>query len=256
MRRVVKRLFVIVGLSVASLVTYLSVLMLLVSANTREVKARDVFTDPQVVDLADAAAAGAARVRQLVAQGADINARGSIDRIRDLNLLQWAVFNQNAKALAVLLDGGANPFQIDAQGDTVVHLAAGADDPAYLKVLLDHGVDPNRPNTRTGEVPLVKALYVGREPQFEMLLGAGADVRRVDHNHRTPLHHAALMNSFSRILPLLQAGAPPETRDHLGQTFQKYFFMTPEEVLSDDARRVRAEVVAWLQQHNVPVERR
>ena len=48
----------------------------------------------------------------------------------------------------------------DAEGDTVVHVAAGADDPVYLKVLLDHGVDPNTPNARTGEVPLVKVLSI------------------------------------------------------------------------------------------------
>jgi ankyrin repeat protein len=218
---------------------------------TGTVRARDVFTDSRVTSLAEAAARGDSRcIAQLAAEGVNVNARGD----RGVNLLQWALLNRSKAGLTALLDAGADPAQADDQGKTVVHFAAMANDSTYLEILLGKGADPNTPNGVTRETPIVSALMGEREVQFTMLLQAGADPGRADRMGNTPVHEAAKINEPWRILTLLEVGAPPGARNRQGATFQRYLFMTPDNVISDETRRGRAAVVDWLRRHNLPVE--
>lgn len=218
---------------------------------TGNVKASDVYADPQVVALAEAAARGdARRVARLAAEGVDVDARGD----KKTSLLEWALLNRSKAGLAALLDAGADPAVTDEQGNSVVHLAAMSNDPDYLRILLDKGADPNTPNDKTGATPIFSALMGTRDEQLQMLLTAGADPARADRMGNTPLHLAAKINAFARTLDLLEAGAPPEARNQLGTTFQWYFFQTPEHLLTEKARRERAAVVDWLRRHDIAVE--
>lgn len=68
--------------------------------------AREAFDDPQIIALADVAARGdRTRVLELVAEGADVNARGD----RGINLLEWAMGSKSTEGLKALLEAGANP---------------------------------------------------------------------------------------------------------------------------------------------------
>jgi uncharacterized protein len=215
------------------------------------VRAQDVFTDPLVFPLAEAVTRGdGQRVAKLTAEGVDVNVRGD----KGINLLQWALLHRSKAGLAALLDAGANPAQADDAGTTVVHLAAMANDPAYLEILLARGTDPNTSNGVTGKASLVAAMMSERAEQFGMLLKAGADPGHVDRMGNTPAHDAAKINEPWRVLTLLVEGAPPEARNRQGMTFQTYLFQTPDKVLSDEARRGRIAVVEWLRSHDVPVE--
>jgi len=151
------------------------------------------------------------------------------------------------------MDAGAEPAQADDNGDTVIRLAAMANDPAYLQVLLEHHVDPNTPQSLSGETPLASAMLGNRDRQFAMLLKAGADPGRTDHMGNTPLHIAAKINAFDRALDLLQAGAPPDAVNRQHCTFQCYLFMTPSSVLTKPAQVQQAAIVTWLQAHNVAI---
>lgn len=162
---------------------------------------------------------------------------------------------QGLRRFKRLLEGGADPLAADADGDTAMHVAAAVRNPGYLRILLAGGVSPNARNLVTGRPPIVSAMIFERDPQFDMLLAAGADPGLADRTGNTPLHIAAQINSPARALTLLQAGAPPRARNDQGQTFQRYLFMTGERLLSADARRARREVIAWLQQQGVPLER-
>lgn len=153
-----------------------------------------------------------------------------------------------------LLDSGADPLQADGDGDTAMHYAAAARDPAYLRILLAHRVSPDTPNRITGRTPLISAMMYERDRQFDMLLAAGASPGRADRMGNTPLHVAAQINDPARVLALLKAGGPPNARNKQGQTFQRYLFMTREGLLSEEARTARRAVATWLQQHGFPVE--
>lgn len=63
-----------------------------------------------------------------------------------------------------------------------------------------------------------------------------------------------MINAPARVLDLLEACADPNAKNAQGLTFQRYLFMTPERVLSADARRGRDAVTEWLRTHDVATE--
>jgi ankyrin repeat protein len=215
------------------------------------VDAKVVFPDPDAAALAEVAADGdSARIRELVQAGADPNARGD----KGVNLLQWALLNRSKRGLAGLLAAGADAGAPESSGATVMHYAAMANDPDYLEVLLRHRADPNAPNGVTGDTPLMSALMGSREVQFRALLDAGAKPDLADRFGNTSLHVAAKINAFQQVLELLQAGADPTARNRQGRTFQGYLYATPERILSEDGRRGREAIAAWLRDHRVTSE--
>lgn len=215
-----------------------------------EVEVQRVFADPGVAELADAVADGdAARIANL-APRTDLAAHGD----KNVTLLQWALLNRSLSGMEALLKAGADPRQPGTDGDTVVHLAAMAEDPAYLRVLLAHGADPNAPNGVTAAVPLRSAMLGGRDAQFQALLAAGADPDRADRMGNTPLHVAGQVNDHKHALELLRAGANPAALNTQGVTFQRYLFMLPAAGLTKPAREQREAIETWLREHHVPVE--
>jgi uncharacterized protein len=129
-----------------------------------------------------------------------------------------------------------------------------ADDPKYLTLLLAREADPNARNGTTAAPVLFSALKGGRDAQFDTLLAAGADPTTTDRVGNTALHQAAKYNDVRSALVLLQAGADPAARNAQGVTFQRYLFMTPERVLSVEAKRGRDAIRDWLRAHDVPIE--
>ena len=213
--------------------------------------AEEIFADSSAAALARAAAEGdTARIRMLVAGGADPNARGR----SGVTLAQWALLNQSADGLAGLLENGADPGRADSSGQTVVYYAALANDPRYLEVLLAHGADPNTPHAVTGATPLVPALMGNREAQLRRLLAAGADPNRADRTGNTALHVAAKILARPRVLDLLRAGADPRAVNQQGLTFQRYLGRLPDSLLTEAARQQQREIDAWLKAHGVPAD--
>lgn len=87
--------------------------------------------------------------------------------------------------VAFILAQGATPDLRDAHHDTALHLASDGD-PDILRLLIDHGFDPNatRPD---GWTPLMRACGSRRvsAKNVELLLAAGADPKRRLPNGRT-----------------------------------------------------------------------
>ena len=214
------------------------------------VRAADVFTEPAVAALADAIARGNLDEVRRLAPATDLSARGD----KRITLLQWALMQRQPEAMRILIDAGADVAQAGLDGDTVLHTAAMANDPAYLHLLLAAGAQPDVANADTGATPLRNALMGERTEQFHALLAAGADPDRPDRTGNTPLHVAAQVNEPALALELLQAGADPQARNAQGATFQRYLFMTRSALLSADARRQREAVEAWLTAHRIPLE--
>jgi ankyrin repeat protein len=213
--------------------------------------AQRAFPDPRVAELANAAVAGdVGRVHALTQAGVDVDAHGD----KQATPLQWALLSRSTRGMETLLDAGADPAEPGIDGDTVIHLAAMADDPRYLALLLARGADPNARNGITGAPPLFSALRGGRDTQFDALLAAGADPDATDRVGNTALHQAAKYNDAPHALALLQAGTDPDARNTQGVTFQRYLFKTQERVLSSEAKRGREAIRGWLRAHDVAIE--
>ncbi len=235
---------------------FLSLMLLACAACARQgtsapMDTAKTFHDSASAVLADAVKAGdAARIKELVAGGANPNAQGE----KGLTVLQWAMLNQSRDGFDALLAAGADPARGNDNGVTAVHLAAMADTDYYLRKLLEKGVSPDTPNTVTGATPLMAALMAERADHADALLKAGATIAAADRQGNTALHLAAKINETGRVLQLLEAGADPNAKNAQGVTFQRYLFMTPETSLNLKSKREREQVRVWLEAHNIAVE--
>jgi hypothetical protein len=104
------------------------------------------------------------------------------------------------------LDWAANPW----------HHGEAAE---ITRLLLDAGAHVD--GIEGGTVPLLTAILRDQPRVFELLIARGADVRRVDKNGQTPLHHAASSRSgvdgeCTKLL--IAAGVPLDAVDAYGRT--------------------------------------
>lgn len=208
------------------------------------------FHDPAVVPLANAILAGdVARIRAL-APSTDLSAHGD----DDVTLLEWAIWTEQPRALAALLEAGADPALLGMDQETVAHMAASVEPPEYLKVLIEHHAPVDIPSPRGGRTPIFDAVLSRRDPQVRMLIAAGVDLNHRDSMGGTPLHEAASVNNAADALLLLQAGADPNAPDNRGRTFQESLFSGSDARLNAQGKADRQKVRDWLSAHGIPLK--
>lgn len=216
------------------------------------IEASQVFAQPADAALADAAADGRiADVQRLIAEGADPNAVGR----EGVSPLMWALVHRNADGMAALLASGADAAHADTFGETALHMAARTDDPRFLETLLDAGADPDVRAVKRAYTPLFDAIEAQRQAQFELLIAMKANLDAQDAMGNTPLHLAARIQDYRRVLELLQAGADPASRNRTAATFQRYLMIGPKPALvSPETRALKAQIADWLESHGHPLE--
>jgi ankyrin repeat protein len=214
-----------------------------------KVDVHEVFPDTRVVELAEAIADNDAKRVHLLAKSTDLRTRGD----KNVTLLEWAIVNQSKRAFEALLEEGADPALPGIDNSTAAHMAAMVNDPYYLRVLLERGLDPNLQDQRIREPLLSASLMGAREEQFDALLAAGANPNVSDSMGDTPLHVAAQVNQYRHTLALLKSGANPLSVNAQGSTFQNYLFMGDARLLLPEARAELSLIEDWLKEHDVPV---
>jgi ankyrin len=136
--------------------------------------------------------------------------------------LSKAVKHQSNDAAHVLLEHGANPNQTTNDlGTTLVHHAAGLDDPTILKDLLAHGGDPHA-QTQKGFTPLSSAASKNKPDSINVLLDAGSDVNHQDKDGVTPLMMAVNDGAPEAVKALLDRGADMSLVNRKGHTAQDF----------------------------------
>jgi ankyrin repeat protein len=173
--------------------------------------AAKVFTDPLVVQLADAAQHGdAAEVVQLLHRGADVRAVGKYG----MTIPHFVLLAPRANAPLVMknvLDAGADPVSVRVDGNTVPMIAVSRDDadPEMVSVLLDHGIGPNwrPPKEPYAQTALLHQAISGHNMAVvKLLLKRGADVNYVDPFEGSALHAALGGTQFDIAAVLVDAG--------------------------------------------------
>jgi ankyrin repeat protein len=89
--------------------------------------------------------------------------------------LRSAVRAGDAEAVRDLLNRGANPDAVDANGLPVLCVAVAAYDELVAEVLVEGGADPDRV-LPDGTTPLWRAIDGGSPAAFSAVLGQGAPV--------------------------------------------------------------------------------
>jgi ankyrin repeat protein len=163
---------------------------------------------PSAVDspVADAAMRGdSARVRQLLRQGADVNAAQG----DGMTALHWAATRGDASQVAMLVYAGARLEAATRNGNyTPLHQAARGGRVAAVKALIKAGADINAATTAGGATPLHFAAGMGSTESIQALLEAGAPVdSRESAWGQTPLMWASNYDRVDAVKLLLAKGA-------------------------------------------------
>ena len=113
-------------------------------------------------------------VELLLTTKADVNAK---DNAGSTPLHQAAAANvEHSDIVELLITHKAEVNAVDKQGLTPLHYALLADNPGVVRMLLDHGANPNVPDTTAGQTPLILAAAKGYKQAAELLMMRGADV--------------------------------------------------------------------------------
>ena len=138
-------------------------------------------------------------LKRLLAAGADANRAG------DAPLVYRAA--KHARALAALLDHGADPNAMTSRFETALGFASDWGHMASVEILLAAGASPNALDPETGRTPLHYAAENGRVDILERLLDAGGDPTLRGGDAVTTLE-AALMRDQAEAAILLLERAP------------------------------------------------
>ena len=138
-----------------------------------------------------------------------------------MSLLLLAMSNRAKNAVLALLQHGANPNLRTELGRNrliiqPVGLAAGGDDIEMLKLLLDHGGDPN---SHFGQDPAIfNATPSDANDRLDLLFDHGADINARNRNGYPLLVYAAVLRQFKRVVYLMERGADVHLTGKLGNT--------------------------------------
>lgn len=142
----------------------------------------------------------AARVREVLDRGADINACD----MSESTALHWASFRGHVAVVRELLSRGAAVDARPPGGRTPLRAAAFAGHTAVVAALAAHGADVNS-RTDDGVTPLLRVCEVGHAATAAELLRRGADVNARSAAGRAPLMEAAHRGHAATVATLLAA---------------------------------------------------
>ncbi len=166
------------------------------------------------------AAHDAAKVKLLIARGADVRAKAKTGYTA---LLVAAMDFDGAESVKLLLEHGAEAqpgkgVMFDA---SPIALASMSGDRDSIALLLATGADPNTKMSLLGtftSTPLVLAATFGYPTVIQTLLAAGADVNAKDQDGITALHWAVLAHHADLVEILRAGGANVNVTDKYGYT--------------------------------------
>jgi ankyrin repeat protein len=210
--------------------------------------------DPQKqMEFVQAACMGdAAKVKELIAAGADVNAKDE----SGLTPLLWASQGLMGQAsVETLLAAGADANARDAHGRTPLFLVAesGGGQNA-IKSLLAHKADPNLVD-EDGWTPLHMACVKNGVPEtVRLLIDGGAKVSATAKDGRMPLHLAAEYDYPEVVAILLEKKADRDAKDAKGWTPLAVAARWSSENSYKALREAGADEATWTPLHRAVIE--
>ena len=129
----------------------------------------------------------------------------------ELSVFEAAAFGRLERLRAILGEDPGQATALSGDGFSALHLAVFGGQEKAVRLLLEHGADPNALSTNE-EVrvpPLGTAAFVRSLPLARLLLDSGADVNGRGEGGFTALHSAAQNGDEELARLLLERGADP-----------------------------------------------
>lgn len=160
-----------------------------------------------------------ARLQQLIASGAQLNARDSHGRTP----LHVATFARQRDAIRLLAKAGAQLDLLENDRYDAVTIAAVADDEESLRVLLSLGASARQITSRYDGTALIAAAHLGHDGVVRQLIAAGAPLDHVNNLHWTAMIESIVLGKGgprhqATLRALLEAGASLKLTDREGNT--------------------------------------
>lgn len=158
-------------------------------------------------------------IRQLVAQGADVNARDAGGRTP----AHVAAFASNDDALRALATAGADMNALEDGVYDVLTIAAVANDPRMVSLALDLGNRPDLVTSVYDGTALIAAAHLGHHEVVRRLIEGGAPLDHVNNLGWTALIEAVVLGDggpdhVRTVQYLVEAGADLSIPDRDGVT--------------------------------------
>ncbi len=100
----------------------------------------------------------------------DTSGRNSMESVGEI-----AAFNNSWQSLAILYKHGFSIQKRDNEGQTMLHVAVRGNNLEIAAFLLQHGLNPNTPDSIAKQTPLCIAVDIGSPAMVSLLLSNGAD---------------------------------------------------------------------------------
>jgi uncharacterized protein len=168
---------------------------------------------------AAAHAGDAARIAQLAASGADLNARDGHGRTP----LHVATFARQRAAVQALAKAGAKLDLLENDRYDAVTIASVANDEETLRLLLSLGASAKLVTSRYDGTALIAAAHLGHAGVVKQLIAAGAPLDHVNNLHWTALIESVVLGDGGprhqeTLKALVNAGASTKLADRDGRT--------------------------------------
>lgn len=129
----------------------------------------------------------AAKVRDLIAQGVNIN---EYDSSGDAPLVM-AAYKGYTEIVRLLLEAGADVTVVDpGMKATALHAASYAGRTEAAKLLVQYGIDIDKQGPYNGYTALHDAIWQNNVDVARVLIDAGANLHLKNHDGQTPLDFA------------------------------------------------------------------
>ncbi|PNG56836.1 MULTISPECIES: ankyrin repeat domain-containing protein [unclassified Variovorax] len=159
------------------------------------------------------------RLKALVAAGADLEARDG----RGRTALHVATHARQREVIRALAQAGAKLDVPEDDRYDAITIAAVADDPATLSLLLSLGASPRQTTSRYDGTALIAAAHLGHDEVVRRLIAAGAPLDHVNNLHWTALIESIVLGDGGprhqrTLAALVDAGANLQLADRQGNT--------------------------------------
>lgn len=125
--------------------------------------------------------------------------------------LHLAAESGDMQSVGLLITAGANPIARNKNQETPLFMAAQNGDVGCVRLLLEQPAVRKTINAsvsmKDGYMPLHAAIENGFEKTAMLLMDAGADINKPDHENVTPLHHAVQQKNKRLVRELIKRGA-------------------------------------------------